>query len=290
MITTYPKKISEIDPYAKREGIDRSVARQRFAQYGLLKAFSYSKELSSALALKGGNALNAFWILNRSTRDLDFSINKQITLQEFETRLNGTFKKAQTDLGILFRIQRGRKDDDPNPPSGPTFQVLRMRVAFALDGEFDLTRRIESGTDLELDNTVPLEVAADECVCETVQVQVDGLYPLKLCTIEDIMAEKLRSLLQQILRGTTRKQDVLDLAVIIQEGIPFDLGKVSEFLRQKAPMRHVIAVKTQFKDPRVKALASTDYETMRGNAKVFIPFEEAFTMVMGLVDSLAIPD
>jgi hypothetical protein len=43
----------------------------------------------------------------------------------------------------------------------------------------------------------------------------DG-FELQLCTIEDITAEKLRSLLQQVTKGTPRKQDVLDLAMFLQ--------------------------------------------------------------------------
>ena len=290
MMTAYPKSFGEIPSYAKREGLDESVARQRFAQYGLLRAFSYSKELSSALALKGGNALNAFWIPNRSTKDLDFSMNKAMSLNDFETKLKGTFRRVQDDLGIIFRVQRGSQDIDDNPPGGPTFPILRLRIAFALEDEYDLGRKLEAAEPTPHSNFVPLEIAFGECVCETVPVEVNGHFSLQLCTVADIMAEKLRSLLQQVTRKTTRKQDVLDLAVVLQSGTPIDIRKVSEFLRQKAPVRNVEATKSALRDPAVKERASIDYASLRQTAKVFIPFEEASALVMGLVDSLLIPD
>ena len=292
MITTYPKKTSEIDPYARKEGIDRSVARQRFAQYALLMAFSYSRELSSALVLKGGNALNAFWTPNRSTKDLDFSMRVPMSLREFDAKLSGTFRRVQDDLGIIFRVQKGNQNEDGNPPGGPAFQIFRIRVAFALSDEYGLGSRVEAGEDLsnEPANFVPIEIAFGECVCETVPIQIDGHYALHVCTLEDIMAEKLRSLLQQVTRGTTRKQDVLDLAVILQSGMDFDVQKVAEFLRQKAPVRNVHATRSELKNPAVKAQAAVDYASLSQTAKVFIPFEEAFAMVMALVDRLSIPD
>jgi len=292
VITTYPKKISEIDPYAKKERIDRSVARQRFAQYALLVAFSISRELSSALALKGGNALNAFWTPNRSTKDLDFSVRQAMTLRDFEAKLSGTFRRVQDELGIIFRVQTGRQNDDDNPPGGPPFQILRMRVAFALRDEYGLGSRLEAGEDLPNDpaNFVPIEIAFGECICETVPIAIDGHFPLQVCTLEDIMAEKLRSLLQQVTRGTTRKQDVLDLAVILRAETAYDVQKVSTFLQQKAPVRNVSATKSALRDPAVKEQAGVDYDSLSQTAKVFIPFKEAFNLVMGLVDSLLIPD
>jgi len=292
VITTYPKKISEIDPYARKEGIDQSVARQRFAQYALLMAFSYSRELSAALVLKGGNALNAFWTPNRSTKDLDFSMQKAMSINDFEARLNGTFRRVQDDLGIRFRIQTGTQSNDDNPPGGPAFQFIQMRVAFALSGEYGLESRLEAGLDLPNDpaNFVPIEIAFGECVCETIPIAIEGQFSLRVCTLEDIMAEKLRSLLQQVTRRTTRKQDVLDLAVILQSRMAFDVQKVSEFLRMKAPVRNVRATKSALKHPDVKERAKVGYDSLKQMAKMFIPFEEAFAMVMGLVDSLSIPD
>ena len=293
MKTAYPTSFDEIDSYAKREGIDASVAKQRFAQYGLLRAFSYSRELSNSLALKGGNALNAFWVPNRSTKDLDFSFRKDIGLRAFETALQGTFTRIRNELEITFQISGGWNNDDENPPKGPPFQIRRLRVAYALRGEFELTMRLETGRGLPTGspNFVDIEIATGECVCETVLVGVDGLFDLQVCSLEDIMAEKLRSLLQQVTRKTERRQDILDLAVILQsDSLHFDVLKVSTFLRQKAPLRGVNAIKSEFRRPEVKKQASIGYGAMVGSAKIFVPFEDAFASVLSLVESLSIPE
>lgn len=294
MKTTYPRSFGEIDSYAKREGIDASVAKQRFAQYGLLRAFSYSQELSDALVLKGGNALNAFWIPNRSTKDLDFSFKRAaISLGTFEAKLKGTFRRVQNELGIIFHVSTGGNNEDENPPEGPPFHVTRLNIAYALEGEYDLARRLEAGEQLPAGspNLVPIEISTGECVCEMVSVGVDGLYDLQVCSLEDIMAEKLRSLLQQVTRSTGRKQDILDLVVILRSGsFSFDVEKVSRYLRAKAPLRGVKALKSEFRSPKVKEQASIDYETLRGTAKTFVPFEEAFADVLALVESLSIPE
>jgi len=50
-----------------------SEARQRFAQYAVLRAVASPARLSELLVFKGGDALDFVWSPNRSTIDLDFS-------------------------------------------------------------------------------------------------------------------------------------------------------------------------------------------------------------------------
>lgn len=55
-----------------------------------------------------------------------------------------------------------------------------------------------------------------------------GSLPLRVSTAEDIVAEKLRALLQQALRNRTRRQDLLDIAALLRAGVPLDPARVAD--------------------------------------------------------------
>jgi predicted nucleotidyltransferase component of viral defense system len=291
MDSTYPKTFEEITHYVKTLSIPDQVARQRFAQYGILKALSYSKILSESLVLKGGNALDCFWAPNRSTRDIDFSsIEPLLLLGKLETTLNPIFNRIKRELGTTYKLQNGNLIEDPNEPGGPSFEIIKIQVAYALKDEYTILTQLESGNNLKYPhpNIIPVEMSTNECVCETIPLNMDGQFNLRLSSLEDIMAEKLRCLLQQVNRSTTRKQDVLDLAFILQSEKAFEKDKVAKFLKSKAPNRNVTATKDAFRNPKVRESAQVNYNTLIDTAKVFISFDIAFDLVMDLVDNLDI--
>jgi predicted nucleotidyltransferase component of viral defense system len=129
-------------------------------------------------------------------------------------------------------------------------------------------------------------------VCEAVarRLHPAGHY-LYVCSLEDILAEKLRALLQQPVRRRSRPQDVFDIASMIrQEGSSLDIEKVSDFLVQKATARDIQPCKNSF-DATVRDLAAVDYEAQIGpNTPNFITFQEAWAQVLDFVSNLKIPD
>jgi Nucleotidyl transferase AbiEii toxin, Type IV TA system len=109
---------------------------------------------------------------------------------------------------------------------------------------------------------------------------------------EDNLAEKLRALLLQPIRNRSRPQDVYDIASRFREfGGTLDLAKISEFLLKKAQARNIQPTKSSF-DESVRSRAAAGYDTqIRAEApNAFIPLEEAWPEVLGLVSRLTIPD
>ena len=64
-----------------------SEARQRFAQYAVLRAVASPARLSELLVFKGGDALDFVWSPNRSTIDLDFSADMRAEGRPLLTKL-----------------------------------------------------------------------------------------------------------------------------------------------------------------------------------------------------------
>lgn len=138
-----------------------------------------------------------------------------------------------------------------------------------------------------------VEISLNDVVCATRdrppgEVPV-GEIKVRVCAIEDIIAEKLRALLQQPIRNRNRKQDVYDIARITRlHGASLDSDKVGDYLLRKSKARDVPVSRTAFNDD-VMQRAAFEYETLFSKVDPdFIPFEEAWTAVLSLVNSLPI--
>ena len=73
---------------------------------------------------------------------------------------------------------------------------------------------------------------------------------LRVCTIEDIVAEKLRALLQQAPRKRNRPQDLLDIVVAVQRNADLDLTQIGQFVQDKSASRAIAVHKSAFHAPR----------------------------------------
>jgi predicted nucleotidyltransferase component of viral defense system len=138
---------------------------------------------------------------------------------------------------------------------------------------------------------IPVEISVNEPICADAVVAIDADHWLRVSTVEDIAAEKLRALLQQTLRNRTRRQDLLDLAVLLRAMPALDRRRIAEFLNRKAAARAVPVSRAAFHDPELAERARVDYDELRGTTRtVFIPADEALGIVLAFVDTLPIPD
>lgn len=256
MKTSYPTELRGIGAWARDNSVGVVEARVRFAQYGVLRAVAGSRRLSEVLVLKGGNALDFVWSPNQSTQDLDFTAIDLIEGAELRALLEQSLGAVQRDLGTLYRVQRVERQP---PGAEKTFVTFAVSVGYALEDQVALRRRLEAGQ--MSPSVVPLDVSLNEVVCDDTPVDLVNARSIRVCTREDIVAEKLRSLLQQPLRNRYRRQDLLDIAVLL-DGEPLDLDKVARFLALKAASRGVTVTKSAF-----RAAESAHSETTRLSAR-----------------------
>jgi predicted nucleotidyltransferase component of viral defense system len=103
---------------------------------------------------------------------------------------------------------------------------------------------------------------------------------LQVSTEEDIFAEKLRALLQQIPRNRTRPQDVLDIAVNLSTGNKLRPDVVADYLHRKAAARNVEVSLQRFQDDELWSRAEQDYIALESTTRtLFIPFISAKELV-----------
>lgn len=163
-----------------------------------------------------------------------------------------------------------------------------MKICFQLPGDKYYQNFERRG---QFPEVVELEISLNDVLCETIEKQLsDTTKPVRVCTLEDILAEKLRALLQQPIRGRSRPQDDYDIASRMREfGALIDLVKVSEFLVRKSRARDISPRKSSYGEPvRQKAMVNYD-EEIKAQATEFIPFDEAWEVVLLMVSQLSIP-
>ncbi|MCY1083552.1 nucleotidyl transferase AbiEii/AbiGii toxin family protein [Archangium lansingense] len=287
MDTTYPTTFEGISSWAKQQRIAPSEARMRFAQYAVLRSIAGSRALSRILVFKGGNALDFVWQPNRSTLDLDFSSTDEALDEErLRTLMDQSLAQTERVLGVALRVQR----IDRQPP-GPnrTFVTYEVKVGYALPDDRRNQERMARGEPSK--SIVQLDISLNEPICDDRPINIQAANPLRVSTIEDIIAEKLRSLLQQPIRNRNRRQDVLDIAVLLLRHVSIDRARIAEYLRRKAAARSVPVSREAFRNPEVESRARVDYEALKGTTRdTFIPFDEAFSELLGFIAQLDIPE
>jgi len=284
---TYPTSLRGIGEWAASNRMTVAVAKFRFAQYGILQAVADSRTLSQVLAFKGGNALDFVWQPNRSTRDLDFSSrDSTLTAERLRNFLTPSLQRVSRSIGVLYRVQRIEQQ-----PPGPnrSFITFEGTIGYALPDERRNRELIQQ--DKSSNAAVPLDVSLNEPICRIVEVDIASSNPLQVCQLEDIVAEKLRALLQQPRRNRHRPQDVLDVCVAVQENPDLDLSLTAEFLLEKAKAREVSVSRAAFHQEEIRSRALEGYNELRETTRnAFIEFEEAFSIVLSLVDGMPLAD
>ena len=291
MSGSYPSRFGTIQEWCLANGIGVQEGRRRFAQYAVLSAVADVAALRRDLVLKGGNALDFKWQPNRSTLDLDFSVDMAVSTVVFDehhvrTQFESGLRSVSGSLGVTLAVHRVRQ----NPPGElRRFATFQITIGYALADETSLRGRMATG--LPSSHTVAVEISLNEPQCATTTFALDDTRTLRIGTLEDIIAEKLRALLQQPIRRRDRRQDLLDIAVVLVAGHELDRGRVATFLLEKAAARSVPVSRMAFRDPEVTRRAAVDYAALSATTRTrFVPYDEALATVLAFVDELPIPE
>jgi predicted nucleotidyltransferase component of viral defense system len=288
---TYPISFEGIRQWADAAGVSVNEARVRFAQYAVIHSIAAVRQLREGLVFKGGNALDFVWQPNRSTVDLDFSVDHTSSLatpnaDTIRTLLGRGVPAASTRLGVRLTVQRVR----PNPRgTDKYFITFQVRIGYALPDQTRLRQRMEQGEPSP--QGIELDISLNEPIGATQLIDMSPGLQLRVATLEDIVAEKLRALLQQPIRNRERRQDLLDIAVILRQNLTLDRHLVAEFLLAKAAARDVPVTRAAFRSQEVVSRASAGYAELESTTRImFVPIEEALMLLHEFVDDLLIPE
>ena len=268
------------------------------ASKAVLFAFSAVPYLRKGCVLKGGNALKMAYQSPRTSVDLDFTLANDFTtdaeaheklLHDFCESLKKGLSRAELRYPFTLRIVRAvvrPQDQDPR-----TFPGFEIKIGYA-----DKRRNYSPGAiDRHLQhNTLKIDISLNEVICENAPFQL-GEFAISIATLNDIIAEKLRAILQQVPRKRNRPGDFYDIWYFFtHHSAALDLDKISAYLLDKTEGREKQELrisKEAFENPEVHQRGSVRFELLGDTIDGAMPtFEEASRALMKLVADLKIPD
>lgn len=253
------------------------------ARLATLDAVHRSPLLRGQYVLKGGLVLHHVYGSPRPSEDLDFnalehfeneiSEGKEHRLIRFAAALDEALAESAPHFGLAALVVQKKTLSDVLP-------TLIAEVGYTTD----------AGARPPFTHGVEMQATLSEIVCATREAEIDGV-PVRVPTLDDIAADKLKVLLQNATRAPNRPNDVWDLWWLLTHADPApDPVRVARFLREKCSVWGRICDPTydDFRAPRVRRKAAKGYAELveKGGLSPLPPFNEAWTVVRQYVKAL----
>ena len=270
---------------------DRRALRQAIQL--VLRAIAKSS-LSSLMIMKGGVLLAIRYQSSRFTRDIDFSTPRQfqdVDIPDLVKRIEDALAPISDDNEHALVLRLQSHEIKPANRPGVSFPTLNLRIGYASRLQPQLVKRLASPNGSP--QVVQVDYSFNEWVSDVEKVTLDG-GSLSMYPFHDLVAEKLRSVLQQPIRKRERYQDIYDLFLLLENTEPLnddDRIAVLEKLQKASLDRELRVHRLAMRDEKVRELSQKSYATelpsmVLGN----IPeFDTAFEIVRDFFESLPWP-
>lgn len=256
----------------------------------VLTAIGLSPDLHETLVLKGGTLMALAFRSERVTADVDFtSISDPEGLADrLVGELNAQIPRAIQKLGYLdldCKVQSVEKRPRPQNFENLQFPALLIRIGYAQKG----SRQEAALARGKAANVVEIEISFRDQVYHFQELRLeDAQVSVKAFSLSEIIAEKLRALFQQITRDRYRRQDVYDIAFLIEniEINEHDKTEILDVLKLKCESRGIKICIDSIDNPELKSRARDDWETIRLEIPDLPEFDAQFEQVRLLYYSL----
>lgn len=256
----------------------------------VLAAIGLSTSLSQSLVLKGGTLMALVFGSRRVTGDVDFSAT--VPPDGFDdllrSELNAKLPVAAIKLGyldLICRVQGVKRRPHSDLFENAEFPALELRVGSAERG----SRQELALAEGKASRILFVEVSFRDQVYAFQELNLGEVdVAVRAFTLDELIAEKLRALLQQPIRNRNRRQDVYDIALLLDEN-PLDDAlrtTILETLIEKCRSRGIEPTRESIDDPEVARRAQRDWNTLRLEVSDLSPFEERFAAVREFYRSL----
>lgn len=258
----------------------------REAVHVVIAAVTRDPELSESMIMKGGILMSIHHRSPRFTTDIDFSSSLPLSKLDPEmihrTMDVGMARVSEElDYNLACQVQRCRV----NPPNRPdaSFPSIELKIGYAYKGSLKHRRLLKK----QSPTVVSIDISLNETILEIENLTIDG-GRLLAYSINDLVAEKLRSLLQQVARNRFRRQDVFDLdLLLVTNPDAMDRKSILKSLREKSHSRGIEVQPDSLDNPEVKSRAREDYHTLADEVAAPLPdFETAYAGLVAFYKSL----
>lgn len=257
----------------------------RQAVHTILLGISSAPNLPSLMVMKGGILLAIKYQSDRHTTDIDFSTTCKVADLQIDKVL------AELEQGLALAVEAleysldCRVQSSEVRPKDPTknFPTLGIKVGYALKGTPRHGRLLAKNAS----TIVSVELSFNEVITAIEVIEMADEKQIQASTIEDIVAEKFRAILQQPIRKRVRRQDVYDLFRVLQRYDLDDTGGIYRALLEKSTARGLTPGRESMRNPEVRDRSRADYDLLAEEIKSELPeFEVAFRAVQAFYENL----
>jgi len=265
--------------------------RERQATEVLLAAIGATYAYRDRLYLKGGLLMGLVHGSPRQTADIDLTAELEPTREDLETlrqELDRSLRRTPALIGypdLVCRIQTVKLQPRPKTFEESRFPGLKVKVAYA-ERDSRNHARLKNG---DCPDVLNVDVSYREPVHAVELIRLDADSNISAYSTTDVIAEKLRALLQQVSRRyPRRRQDVYDIAFLVRRSPPDDAEKaeILEALREKARARDVEPRPESLSDPEIRRRAEQDWDTLDLELAHLPPFQQEYDVVEAFYRSL----
>lgn len=243
---------------------------ERQATEVILTAIGLTDKFSNHIFLKGGILMAVLYDSPRNTGDIDFTTDLNPADAEglpkaLREALDSALPRAAAELGypdFLSKVQslkiRPKKDSLAND----TFPAMFIKVGYA-KRESPQEKGFKRG---ESTTVVQMDISFNEPVSgiQIVRLNADQAVTIKAYSLNDLIAEKLRALLQQPSKMKNRRQDIYDIDLLIKRFV-FDESERDALLKAvlvKCKSRGIFPNEDALSHPDVRERAQAEWGTL----------------------------
>lgn len=264
----------------------------REAVHTILDGIGHSQNLSAKMVMKGGLLLAIRYDSSRYTRDLDFSTKDKYTAESADVLLAELREGLVTAENRLPYDTLCRLQSHKVQPRGEnkTHHSLALKIGFANRSNAGQMARLEAGISTQV---VEIDYSFNEAVFDVEVLELDGGATIHSYTLNNVLAEKMRSLLQQPVRRRNRRQDVYDIWLLLESGhalIAEELAKIHEILVASCSSKGIVPNIHSMESKEVVSMARTGYQELATDVNGELPsFDDAMGRVVALYRSMPWP-
>ena len=281
----------DFDRWTANVAADPHTLAERQATEIFLAALGMTPKCAGRIFLKGGILVGAVYESGRNTADIDFSTDLKPDLgfaDGLKDELEKAFPVAAAKLGYpdkIFRLQSLAFKPRKSTFVEADFPAIEVKFAYA-DRGTKQEKMLHAGncSDViyaDISFNEPIETVQKVCIGDT------GVY-FYAYSLKDLVAEKLRSLLQQVIRNRNRRQDVYDLNYLIHNVDISSEARV-DILRcflEKCSSRRIAPTQTSLDNPEVRQRAQVEWESLASEVEELPDFDAAYDAVNAFYKSM----
>jgi len=278
--------MNDIDHIDIEEWVDQEKAsdRKEFRQavHTVLAAIASHKKLKPMMIMKGGMLLAVRYQSIRFTKDIDFSTSKtleDLDPEEVVSMLDEqlTITSDQLPYDLDCRVQKYKKM--PASQQDATFPSIKLKIGYAYKGTSKHKRLAKKNSP----TAVSIDYSLNELTPNLDDFKIDSENSILVYSFLDLLAEKFRSLLQQVKRNRNRRQDIFDLFLLLDK---FDditeeeKYKIHKCLMDKALSRGINPEEGSLDNEEIRARTKAEYHTLDDEVEGELPdFDESYDVV-----------